>query len=154
MLLQTRNWRQAGHRMRLLRHTHGCMHIRKHKQTDKNVCGEQKHKNDKYTGSFKPIYRTHTHVVYETTNFAKGHSAQAELKSVTKSSWQNGNWPDELSTDGTERRLFEECRHELVSIDLMHAPLQSAAALVHRAFLLLEHSLLRQFCPSKSVTIN
>ena len=33
-MLQTRNWLQAGHRMRLLRHMHGCMHIRKHRQTD------------------------------------------------------------------------------------------------------------------------
>ena len=57
------------------------------------------------------------------------------------------NRPDELSANGTERRLFKKRRHELVSIDLMYTTFQSAATLVHWTFLLFKHSLFWQLCP-------
>ena len=38
--------------------------------------------------------------------------------------------PDEVSAYGTERRLTEERRHELVSVDLVHSSSQGTTSLV------------------------
>lgn len=58
--------------------------------------------------------------------------------------------PDEVPADGAEGRLAEERRHELVSVDLVHAAAQCAPALVQQSFLFLEYTFLGLLCRTEN----